>query len=414
MKKPLDIIVIGSGAAGLLAAGTIAKTGVKVTLYEKNDRPGKKLLITGKGRCNITNEADVETFIQKFPETGKFLYSALYSFSNWMMIDLLEKYGVPTQIERGGRIFPASGVAKDVVNALVKFTKEHGVKYVFNKAVEEILLCENKVDGIKLKDGTVIKADRVVLATGGSSYPGTGSSGDGYKIARKVGHTITPLFPSLVPLVAAENWIPELQGLSLRNVTLNFKQEGKLIGKEFGEMLFTDYGISGPIVLSQSREIVPHLKNGPILATLDLKPALDQQKLENRIMRDFAKFNKKDFKNSLSNLIPRLLIPIIIRLSEIPAEKKVHQITIQERKKLIELLKNLTFTIIDHRGFKEAIVTRGGVTVKEIDPGTMESKKISGLYFAGEVIDIDAYTGGYNLQAAFSTGYLAGISAAES
>ncbi|MCG8642465.1 MAG: aminoacetone oxidase family FAD-binding enzyme, partial [Desulfobacterales bacterium] len=291
---------------------------------------------------------------------------------------------------------------------------DHGVNYVFKKAVEEILLSENKVTGVKLKDGTMIKADRVILATGGSSYPGTGSSGDGYKMARKIGHSITSLYPSLVPLVSVESWVPELQGLSLKNVTLAFRQRDKLISKEFGEMLFTDYGISGPIVLSQSRKLVPLLQNGPIQATLDLKPALDLQKLENRIQRDFAKFNKKDFKNSLGNLIPRLLIPIILRLSEIPGEKKVHQITIQERRRLIDLLKNLTFTISSHRGFNEAIVTRGGVTVKEIDPGTMESKKISGLFFAGEVIDIDAYTGGYNLQAAFSTGYLAGISAAES
>ncbi len=411
MSESVKIIVIGAGAAGLMAAGTAAKEGAEVTLFEKMDRPGIKIMISGKGRCNLTNEADTETFIRNFPDTGRFLYSSLYTFSNWQLVDFFENYGVLTQVERGGRIFTASGRAKDVVDGLFKFLKEYDVKLSLKEPIGEIVIDNKKVSGVKSKDGKFYPADRVILATGGSSYPGTGSTGDGYKMAAKAGHTIKPLLPSLVPLVTKEEWVTKLQGLSLRNVKLTFTQNDRVIGKEFGEMLFTHYGVSGPIVLTLSRDVVSLLSKGSLKASLDLKPALDHEKLDQRLSRDFQKYINKNFKNALDDLIPKKLIPIIVQLSGIDEEKKVHQITTKERKSLGQLMKNLTFTVVDNRGFKEAIVTRGGVKTTEIDPGTMESKKIEGLYFAGEVIDIDAYTGGFNLQGAFSTGYLAGFSA---
>lgn len=415
MSKPIKVIVIGAGAAGLFAAGTAASKGADVTIIEKNDRPGKKLLITGKGRCNLTNEADLETFIDNFPKTGRFLYSALSSFSNLDLIDFFQKYDLPTQVERGGRIFPKSGLAKDVVTALVKYTKDHHVKYVFKNSCQKIVSKDDQVIGVSVKNGTYYPAERVILATGGLSYPATGSTGDGYQLARKLGHTIKPVLPSLVPLLTEEAWIPSLQGLSLRNVTLSFFLQEKLITREFGEMLFTDYGISGPIVLRMSRDLIPllELKTDRLIASLDLKPALTREKLDKRLQRDFERYRRRDFKNALGNLLPRLLIPVIIRLAKIPEEKKVHQITAQERVQLGELIKDLSFTVTGHRGFDDAIVTQGGVDIKEISPKTMASKLISGLYIAGELLDLDAYTGGYNLQAAFSTGHLAGISAVQ-
>lgn len=413
MSQARRIIVIGAGAAGLMGAGTAAKEGADVTILEKNDRPGKKLLITGKGRCNITNDADIETIIRSFPDTGKFLYSALYTFSNWQVIDFFEQYGVPTQVERGGRIFPASGLAKDVVVALEKYARDFGVHFSYHQDVEKIAVEDGKVIGVHVRGKGLVAADRVILATGGSSYPGTGSTGDGYRMAQNIGHTIKPLIPSLVPLVTQEAWVTEMQGLSLRNVTLTLMQDGKKIGEEFGEMMFTHFGITGPIVLTLSRDTVPLLKRGPVTARVDLKPALDSEKLDQRLQRDFEAYINKDFKNALDDLLPKSMIPIIIRLSGISEEKKVNQITAEERRRLGNLIKGLTFTVTGHRGFKEAIVTRGGVHTKEIDPSTMESKKVAGLYFAGEVIDLDAYTGGFNLQSAFSTGYLAGLSAAQ-
>lgn len=413
MSQARQVIVIGAGAAGLMAAGTAAKEGAEVTILEKNDRPGKKLLITGKGRCNITNDADIESVIRSFPDTGKFLYSAIYTFSNWQVVDFFEKYGVPTQVERGGRVFPASGLAKDVVEALARYTRDFGVHCSYHQDVEGMDLEDGQVVGVRVRGKGLIPAERVILATGGSSYPGTGSTGDGYRIAESLGHTIKPLIPSLVPLVTKESWVTEMQGLSLRNVTLTLTQNGNKIGEEFGEMMFTHFGITGPIVLTLSRDTVPLLKKGPVTASVDLKPALDSMKLDQRLQRDFEAYINKDFKNALDDLLPKSMIPIIIRLSGIPEEKKVNQITAEERKTLGHLIKHLTFTVIGHRGFKEAIVTRGGVHTKEIDPSTMQSKKVAGLYFAGEVIDLDAYTGGFNLQAAFSTGYLAGLSAAQ-
>lgn len=413
MSQATRIFVIGAGAAGLMAAGTAAREGAAVTVLEKNDRPGKKLLITGKGRCNITNDADLESIIRSFPDTGKFLYSALYTFSNWQVVDFFERAGVPTQVERGGRIFPASGLAKDVVTALEQYVRDSGASLSFGRDVESVEVADGKAVGVRIRGNGVIPCERVILATGGASYPGTGSTGDGYRMAQRVGHTIRPLIPSLVPLVAEEAWVAELQGLSLRNVTLTLSQNGKKIGEEFGEMMFTHFGITGPVVLTLSRETVPLLKQGPVTACVDLKPALDHEKLDQRLQRDFEEYINKDFKNALDDLLPKSMIPVLIRLSGIPEEKKVNQITAGERKRLGALIKGLTFTVVGHRGFKEAIVTRGGVHTKEIDPSTMESKKVAGLYFAGEVIDLDAYTGGFNLQAAFSTGYLAGLSAAQ-
>lgn len=418
MSQQLKVIIIGAGAAGLFAAGTAASYGADVTIIEKNERPGKKLLITGKGRCNLTNEADMETFIRNFPDTGRFLYSALSTFSNVDVIDFFERYRVPTQVERGGRIFPKSGVARDVVTALVNYTKDSGVKYVFKDPCQKIVSKNDRVIGIKTVSGDYYPAERVILATGGLSYPRTGSTGDGYQLAEQLGHTINPVLPSLVPLVTKEKWVTELQGLSLRNVRLSLFTEERffekrLLTEEFGEMLFTDYGISGPIVLRMSRDVIPFLKTGHVKASLDLKPALPLEKLDQRLRRDFEKYARRDFKNALGDLLPRLLIPVIIRLSKIPEEKKVHQITANERIQLAKLIKNLNFVINGHRGFNEAIVTRGGVNIKEIFPKTMQSRLISGLYIVGELLDLDGYTGGYNLQAAFSTGYLAGISAAQ-
>lgn len=413
MGKIIKVAVIGGGAAGLMAAGTAAREGASVTIFEKNERPGRKILITGKGRCNITNDAEIETFIRSFPDTGKFLYSAFYTFSNWQVVEFFEKYGVPTQVERGGRIFPTSGQAKDVADALYKYAKDQGVKFVFSRSIDKLLVEDGKARGVVAEGGYLALADRVILTTGGSSYPGTGSTGDGYRMAREVGHTVTPLLPSLVPLVTKENWVKQLAGLDLRNVSLQLEQNGKVIGEEFGEMSFTEHGITGPIVLSLSRDTVPLLEHGPVTAKIDLKPALDTEKLDLRLQRDFEAYKNKVFKSALDDLLPRILIPVIIELSGISEEKKVNQVTTEERRRLGGLLKGLQVTITGHRGFKEAIVTRGGVHIKEIDPSTMESKKIPGLYFAGEVIDLDAYTGGYNLQAAFSTGYLAGLSAAE-
>lgn len=413
MGKMIKVAVIGGGAAGLMAAGTAAREGAAVTVFEKNERPGRKILITGKGRCNITNDAEIETFIRSFPDTGKFLYSAFYTFSNWQVVEFFEKYGVPTQVERGGRIFPTSGQAKDIADALYKYAKDQGVKFVFEKPVKKIVVEDDRVTGVMADGGYLASADRVILATGGASYPGTGSTGDGYRMAGEVGHKVTPLLPSLVPLVTEESWVRQVAGLDLRNVSLKLEQNGNVIGEEFGEMSFTDYGITGPIVLTLSRDTVPLLEQGPVTGKIDLKPALDTEKLDLRLQRDFETYKNKPFKNALDDLLPRILIPVVIQLSEISEEKKVNQITTEERRRLGGLLKGLELTIIDHRGFREAIVTRGGVHIKEIDPATMQSKKIAGLYFAGEVIDLDAYTGGYNLQAAFSTGYLAGLAAAE-
>ncbi|GMA99250.1 NAD(P)/FAD-dependent oxidoreductase [Pelosinus sp. IPA-1] len=413
MKK---IIVIGAGPAGMMAAVSASQNGGKVTILEKMSVVGRKLSITGKGRCNITNIADKETIIKNMPGNGSFIYSALYSFSNQDIIDFLHSYGVMTKVERGGRVFPVSDQAKDVVEAFMKAFKELDIEVVTGQQVKRILTHDGKVTGVLANNNVQYRADAVILATGGASYPGTGSSGDGYRMGEMIGHTIVPLKPSLVPLEVGEDWIGDLQGLSLRNVSASVIFGGKKVADDFGEMLFTHYGLSGPIILSLSKKVAELLTNYPnqeVLIQINLKPALTAEVLDKRIQRDFEKFARKQLKNSLGELLPAKSIDVIIDLAHLDPDKFVHQITKGERARLVEQITKLTFTITATRPVSEAIVTAGGIHVKEINPKTMESKVVEGLYLAGEVIDIDGYTGGYNLQAAFSTGYVAGHNAAE-
>ncbi|WP_027630766.1 NAD(P)/FAD-dependent oxidoreductase [Ruminiclostridium cellobioparum] len=404
-----NVIVVGGGPAGIMAAGIAAHRGNKVVLLEKNDRLGKKLLISGKGRCNITNDTDIEGLIENTPGNGNFLYSAFYTFSNQDLISFINELGLETKVERGGRVFPVSDSARDVVSALMRFLNKNNVKIMTGSPVRNIIYQNDKVSGVVLTDGTVLEADSVVLAVGGMSYPGTGSTGDGYEIAKKLGHTVTPLKPSLVPLVTGEEWVKDLQGLSLKNISVSFKNNrGKEIYSDFGEMIFTHFGVSGPVILSASRHLLAYdFKD--ITLSVDLKPALSEEKLDERVQRDFEKYSRKQYKNSLDELLPQKLIPVVIELSAIDPYKPVHQITKEERKRLVALLKRLEVTIAAARPIKEAIVTAGGIKTNEINPSTMESRKIKGLYFAGEIIDVDAYTGGFNLTIAFSTGYLAGM-----
>jgi len=413
MKK---IIVIGGGAAGMMAAISASQHGAQVTLLEKMSVVGRKVSITGKGRCNITNIADKQTIIKNMPGNGSFIYSALHSFGNQDIIDFLHNHGVMTKVERGGRVFPVSDNAKDVIDAFRKAFTELNVQLMIGQAVKRILVHNGHVTGVLAGNNVEYAADAVILATGGASYPATGSTGDGYRMGEMVGHTIVPLKPSLVPLVVRESWIGELQGLSLKNVTASVIFDGKKVADEFGEMLFTHYGLSGPIILSLSKKVAELFSANPgqeVLLAINLKPALAIEVLDKRMQRDFEKFARKQLKNSLGDLLPVKLIKVIIDLAQIDPDKFVHQITKEERGRLLEQITNLTFTIKGTRPVSEAIVTAGGIHVKEISPKTMESKLVEGLYFAGEVIDIDGYTGGYNLQAAFSTGYVAGQSAAE-
>ena len=404
------VIVIGGGPAGIMAAGMAAKNGAQVTLLEKNERLGKKLLISGKGRCNITNDTDIEGLIENTPGNGNFLYSAFYTFSNQDLINYFEDMGLQTKVERGGRVFPVSDSSKDVVQVLQSFLNKQKVNIRLGCPVAEIITTDNIVTGVRCRDGSTIEGNSVILAVGGMSYPGTGSTGDGYDMAKRLGHTVTPLNPSLVPLTTKEEWVKRLQGLSLKNIKVSFKNnKNKEIYNDFGEMLFTHFGVSGPVILSASRHLLDYGFND-IKMTIDLKPALSYEKLDERIQRDFDKFSRKQLKNSLDELLPQKMIPIVIELSGIHPEKAVNQITKEERKKLVSLLKGMDISITGARPIKEAIVTAGGVKISEINPSTMESKIVKGLYFAGEIIDVDAYTGGFNLTIAFSTGYLAGIS----
>ncbi len=413
MKK---VIVIGGGAAGMMAAVSASQHGAKVILLEKMSVLGRKVSIIGKGRCNITNIADKQTIIKNMPGNGSFIYSALHSFDNQDVIDFFHEQGVMTKVERGGRVFPVSDDAKDVVEAFRKALKNGNVEVVTGQSAKRILMHNGQVTGVLAANNVEYSADRVILATGGASYPGTGSTGEGYRIAEMAGHTIVPLKPSLVPLEVEEEWIGELQGLSLKNVTASVIFEGKKMADDFGEMLFTHYGLSGPIILSLSKKVAELFKNKPgeeVLIEINLKPALTAEVLDKRIQRDFEKFSRKQLKNSLGELLPAKLINVVIDLAHVDPDKFVHQITKEERGRLQQQITNLTFTITGTRPVSEAIVTAGGVQVKEINPKTMESKIVAGLFFAGEVIDIDGYTGGFNLQAAFSTGYVAGQSAAE-
>lgn len=405
-----NVGVIGAGAAGLMAAGRAAERGHRVFVFEKNRVAGRKVRITGKGRCNITNDCDMDTLISNIPGNGRFMYSPLYTFSNVQVMEFFEKRGVPVKVERGGRVFPESDQAKDVADALRDYALENRAQFLYQNAAAEILVQDDHVTGVKMEDGTVKSLDAVIVATGGISYPGTGSTGEGHKMVQRLGHTVTPLKPSLVPLVTREKWVTQLQGLSLKNIAVRLedKKRNKLYD-DFGEMLFTHFGVTGPVILSASRHILKYdYKN--VYLIIDLKPALTDEKLDDRLQRDFIKFSRKQFKNALDELFPNLLIPVMVELSGIPPEKPVHQISKEERLKLVRLIKNLTCEITGSRPADEAIVTAGGVSVKEIDPGTMESKLIRGLFFAGEIIDVDAYTGGFNLTIAFSTGYTAGNS----
>ncbi|MBR2500460.1 MAG: NAD(P)/FAD-dependent oxidoreductase [Clostridia bacterium] len=406
MKK-YDVLVIGGGAAGMIAAGRAAEFSESVMLVEKNEKLGKKIYITGKGRCNVTNSCDLSDIINSIPVNGRFMYSALSNFSNWDLISLLYENGTPTKEERGGRMFPESDKSSDIIKALSKYALKDNVKLV-NDEVSDILIEDGKATGVVLKNSGKVFADKIIIATGGKSYPQTGSTGDGYRFAEKAGHTVISPRAALVPLVTKEKWIHELQGLSLKNVGVKLTDENdKLIYEDFGEMLFTHFGLSGPVILSSSIHITEE-KGKKYKITIDLKPALDVQMLDKRILRDFEENKNKDFANSLDGLLPKKLIPVIIRESGINPRRKTNEITKEERTKLCTLLKNFEFNISGLRPIAEAIVTKGGVSVNEINPKTMESKLISGLYFAGEVIDVCAYTGGFNLQIAFSTGYSAG------
>jgi predicted Rossmann fold flavoprotein len=402
------VIVVGGGPAGMMAAGTAGRRGLDVTLIEKNERLGRKLLITGKGRCNITNDMDVEGLISNVPVNGKFLYSAFYTFSNDDLLNLFHDLGLATKVERGGRVFPASDKALDVVKALQKYITQNGVR-VLHGEVEQVLAKEGQVYQVVLKDGSRLACEAVVVATGGVSYPLTGSTGDGYRFAEENGHTVTRLKPALVPLEVIEEWVTEVQGLALKNISISvYNNRNKQIYTDFGEMLFTHFGVSGPVILSASSHLDKPVEKEYRLV-IDLKPALSPAELDERIQRDFAKYINKIYANALGDLLPKKLIPIIIHLSGIDPEKKVNQITKDEREKLGWILKNLTLTIKRFRPLSEAIITSGGVKVEEVNPSTMESKLVNGLFFTGEVLDVNAYTGGFNLQIAFSTGYLAGL-----
>lgn len=402
------IIIIGGGAAGLIASATAAKRGEDVTVIEKNSRPARKVMITGKGRCNVTNACfDLDDLINSVVTNKRFMYSAFSSFMPYDTIALIEEMGVPTKIERGNRVFPESDKAVDIVDALVKNAKQSGVKFV-EGTVTSFNTENNVIKSVNLADGTVVDGDAFAICTGGLSYQSTGSTGDGYRFAESVGHRVTDIEPALISLVASNGFVPKLQGLSLRNISIKLLDGEKEIYSDFGEMLFTHYGVSGPVILSASSHMT-HPKEHNYKIVIDLKPALDEQTLDKRIQRDFAENTNKDFINSLSKLLPNKLIPVIVKLSGIEPSEKVNQITKAQRQNLVHLLKNFTVNISDFRPINEAIITSGGVDVKEINPKTMGSKIIDNLFFAGEVIDVDAYTGGFNLQVAFSTGYLCGM-----
>lgn len=463
----MQVIIIGGGPAGMLAAISSARNGNKVTILEKMDMLGKKILVTGKGRCNITSSLPIDDFIKNIPGNGMFMYSSFSNFDNQDILNILKDEGVETKIERGNRIFPVSDKADDVRKALIRVVKKLGVNIILNAKVKEILMKEEedfilkekeqkdislkkecdevknkKMDGdnntknniidkigkkvygvraiINGKEETIL-ADKVILATGGKSYPGTGSTGDGYELAQNVGHSITKIRPSLVPLTVKDNislkLCQKMQGLSLRNVSIKFidTNKNKVIYEDFGEMLFTHFGISGPVILSASAHLLRYkkidelLKAGKIILSIDLKPALSKEKLDERVLRDFKEEKNKEFKNSLDKLLPKKMIDVVIQLSEINPEKRVNEITKSERENLVKVLKGLEIEISGFRPIEEAIITSGGINIKEINPKTMESKLIHGLFFAGEIIDVDAYTGGFNLQIAYSTGYTAGL-----
>ncbi|HJA80231.1 MAG TPA: NAD(P)/FAD-dependent oxidoreductase [Candidatus Mediterraneibacter intestinipullorum] len=405
------VLVVGGGAAGMMAAVTAARNGGEVLLIEKNEKLGKKLFITGKGRCNITNSADIEDLFSAVVSNPKFLYSGFYSLTNDQVIDFFEGLGVKTKVERGGRVFPESDHSSDVIRALEQEMKRLGVEVSLQSEVKEILTGEGRAKGVLLSSGKKLYGDAVIIATGGISYPSTGSTGDGYRFARSCGHKVTDLFPSLVPMEVKEWYAKELMGLSLRNIEIRITDGKKSLYEEFGEMLFTHYGVTGPVILSASSIVGKLLKERELKLHIDLKPALTEEQLDKRVLREFEANHNRQFKNAVDSLFPTKLKPVVIELSGIPEEKKVNEITKEERKHFVHLIKDFNMTLTGLRGYNAAIITKGGVSVKEIDPGAMESKLVKELYFAGEVLDLDAVTGGYNLQIAWSTGYLAGLSA---
>lgn len=429
-----NVIVIGAGAAGMMAAIAAAGNGHQVTVLEKNEKAGKKIYITGKGRCNITNACDVEELFNNVVTNKKFLYSAFYGFTNDDVVAMLNTAGLATKVERGNRVFPVSDRAGDVIAALVRIMKKLGVKLEYDTTVTEIITgtldktdgtaaaadggkcgvaagaIATTVTGVRCASGKVYPADAVIVATGGVSYPTTGSTGDGYEFAQRTGHNVTALSPALVPFNVAEEDVKELQGLALKNSGVTIYDGKKKLYEDFGELLFTHFGVSGPTVLSASSYVAKKIKDHPLRLVIDLKPGLDTEQLDARVLRDFDEFMNKNFNNALDKLLPKSLIPVVIRRSGIDEYKKVHEISREERMRLIGTIKNLEFTLTGLRGFNEAIITQGGVSVRDVDPSTMESKKVGGLYFAGEVLDLDAVTGGFNLQIAWSTGHLAGMS----
>ncbi len=406
------LVIVGGGAAGMMAAVHGAAAGMEVHLYEQNEKLGKKLFITGKGRCNFTNACAAEELFDSFVTNPRFLYSSVYQYTNYDVIDFFESLGVKTKMERGGRMFPASDHSSDLILAMERRMKEAGVVIHLKSKVKRLLtgtlpqggLC---IKGIELESGAQVLANRVLLATGGLSYPSTGASGDGYRMVKELGHTVTELMPSLVPLVTAETYIPKLQGLSLKNVTLSIYDGKKCLFEEFGELMFTHFGITGPLVLSASAKIGTALKRTYLTGSIDLKPALSVEQLDARLLREFEAARNKQFKNAIPSLFPARLVPVMLEIGGVNPQKKVNEITCGERQAFIEKIKSFPLTVTGMRGFGEAIITKGGVSVKEVDPKTMESKKIKGLYLAGELLDLDALTGGYNLQIAWSTAYAA-------
>lgn len=403
------VVIVGGGAAGMMAAIAAASSGHEVQLYEKNEKLGKKVYITGKGRCNVTNACDMDTLLANVVTNSKFLYSSFHGFSNYDCMELLESLGCPLKTERGNRVFPVSDKSSDVIRALSGRIHELGVDIHYHEEVEKLIGEQGRCRGVVLKKGGMrVDADAVIVATGGLSYPATGSTGDGYRFARAAGHTVTGTSPALVPFLAKESDVTELQGLALKNIEAVVKRDGRVIYREFGEMLFTHFGVSGPVLLSASSFAVKELKKGPLTLSIDLKPALSEEQLDARILRDFEEFMNKQFKNALVHLYPSKLVPVMIRRSGISPEKKVNEITAAERRRMVTITKAFEVTLTGLRGYNEAIITQGGVSVKELKPSTMESKVLPGLYFAGEVLDLDAVTGGFNLQIAWSTGWAAG------
>lgn len=408
--KMSKIIVIGGGAAGMMAAIAAAQNGNQTEIFEKNEKLGKKLFITGKGRCNITNACDMETLMEHVTGNARFLYSAFYKFNNYDMLDFLDRLGLSTKIERGNRVFPMSDKSYDVIDALKKELNRLRVKVHLNTPVKAVI-AEHDKRAVCLSDDRVIEGDRIVIATGGISYQSTGSTGDGYRFGRELGHQVTELSQGLVPFNVKEAWVKELQGLSLKNIRISIRNEKKELYSDFGEMLFTHFGVSGPVIISASSHVTNEIKKGPLKLVTDLKPALSREQLDARILREFEANKNKQVKNMIGNLLPSKMVPVMLSIMGISPDKKIHEISREERGHMVSCFKNFTMTLESFRDYNEAIITRGGISVKQINPSTMESKIVPGIYFAGEVLDVDALTGGFNLQIAWSTGYLAGLNA---